>query len=178
MTVTYDRPDPVPPILDALLSALTDALAATTAGAPGHMVIGHGSAVALDCAPMGWVRPVLIYPSAETFGSPDGYSPRKQPFRWAIDVELGVIRCVRGVKEHNHRPILPTPAEVTADSATILDDTRALRSVVQYLHPWRDPAQRTEVLIRRWQPIAAQGGVAGGTIQITVSFADCKPTVT
>jgi hypothetical protein len=172
-TVTFG-PDPVAGILDALLSTLAGALAATSGGLPPRMEVGNGLAVVFDSAPMGWVRPVRVYPSQLALGQEDSqFVPRKQPFRWAVDVELGVIRCISTVQSTQNQPVLPSASQITSDSATLADDGRALRAAVQFLYP-----RRGDVLIRAWQPLPSAGGVGGSAIQVTVPFSDCKPTVT
>lgn len=175
-TVTWPagQADPVASILDQLQTVLTDALNGTTAQAPARVEIAYGTRPTFDEADMAWVMPLQVYPSQEAFGQQDArYTPRKQPFRWAVDVEVGVIRCGAVIGSADNRAVVPAGSAITAVSATVLEDARAIRAVAQFLHPWRG-----DVLQGKWQPIGPQGGVAGGAIQMTVPFADCKPTVT
>lgn len=173
-TVVFKGPDPVADILAKLTGNLTDALGATQAGVPPRLEQTYGTRPTLDSAPMAWVRMAQMFASTENFGQEDTvFVPRRVPFRWGVEVELGVIRCVTTVQAAANQPVLPSAAEITADTLMITEDARALRHAVQYLQEWQ-----RDVLWKPLQPIGPQGGTGGVTISIVVPFADCKPTIT
>lgn len=172
MTVIFNGVDPVADILDTFRTLLESTLTATPGGTPKRVIIGHGDGVTLDANEMAWIRPVRIYPSTEQFGQEDIMVMPRTIFQWAVDVELGVVRCTATLQSANNQPILPSADAVTADSARILADCRAMRHVVQYLYPGR-----RKTLVRPWQPTVSAGGTAGGTITVAVPFNDCAPTI-
>ena len=168
----FQGADQVPIILDTLMTALTDALGCTTRGVPPRMVTTYGSAATLDCPEMGWVRVVNMFPSTRTGGQQDMLPTRMaEVVRWYVQVELGVNRCVTTVESSNGQPLLPTPTQIAANTATLTEDARALRAVALLL-PER---ARRDMNISAWTPTPADGGSMGGTINLSLWFTDCTP---
>ena len=157
-------------IMDTALQTLAAELAGTVSGPIGHTFLVPGTAVAADwCCPgdcasgpcgQAWVRLVQLYPT-RVFPAPDATWSKVPSVDSAIQLELGVLRCVAGLGENGEAP---APEEMTADAIAALDDAAALRAAAQ-----RALAPR-RVVLGGYTAAGPQGYCAGGTQLFTAAI--------
>lgn len=167
-------PDPCRPrvafVVDALARALRDclceALADTVAGPVCRCSFMSGvSAIADICgvAPDGsegqaWVRMSRLFltrdfprPISDIFNCAAGL--------WAVEFELGVLRC-GVVPDEDGDP--PSAEELNCEAAKVMDDAYVLRTTAECCIPSHYPTVPGE-----WQPLSS-GGCIGGKVTVMV----------
>lgn len=155
-------------LLATTAAALGANLAETVSGEVGHTFLVPGAAVAADwCCPgdcqgpcgQAWVRLVQYYPSRAFPALDAAWS--KVPGETAVQLEVGVLRCVAGLTDDGSPP---TPEAMTADAVAALDDVGALRTTaLGALAPRR-------VVVGPYSAVGPQGYCAGGTLLFTVAL--------
>lgn len=146
-------------ILSVLEGVLACAYAELTP-APAWQAVVPGLEAVLDecCSGQVWVRLVQMQPR----------SNRDCITAWDATVEVGVARCVAVVDDQGNSP---TSAEVQADAAQLLADMEALQRALECCAKTVPNVHRA--IIGTWNPLAVDGGCAGGTWNATVTVPDC-----
>lgn len=81
---------------------------------------------------------------------------------WQVTLSINIIRCI-AVVDDTGAP--PTPEEIENDGQVVLDDLATIQQVILC-----NPLTRSIV---SWQPLASQGGCAGGAWTFTVRIDAC-----
>lgn len=159
------------PLAQLLLSCLQEALTTDHPNPPLHFSLRIGEEIAQDmsqyndlcCEGLAYVKIVNTYPS-DNFPEPnDTYIPCGAN-QWAVDLELGVLRCAPvGDIEY-----VPTDAEWTATAEQVAHDQAALRQAVACFRDALEPG--TPWIPRNGAPISPQGGCTGCTQVVTVGL--------
>jgi hypothetical protein len=83
-------------------------------------------------------------------------------------VEIGIVRCARGVLQDDGQP--PPASDVTADAQRQATDREALKQAI--LCCWG--VEGRDLLGLTWEPIEPQGGCVGGIWTLTLRNASCR----
>ena len=160
------------PLAEELLACLCTALDDSPAGPPCICCLSPGpEPMECNTGPegegVGWVRVVRIFPTAARFPIPATDPQRCLTGAYAVELELGVYRCVSVVDDQGDPP---TCAQRTADAEKLLGDAAALRRAVCCF-----TQQGRQMIVGEWRPLGPSGGCAGGAMTVTVEAADCCP---
>lgn len=166
---------------DELLACLCSLLDDTVGGPVCRCSLRHGvppptADFCCDCGTgegEAWVMVSAIYPSTRF---PDeelsvGNCVRNE---WAVELTLGVYRCVR--VGDGQSP--PTAEELRADTEKIMDDAAAMRCAITCCLPDNPLLDGSDILPGRWSPIESSGGCGGGTMIVTLRASGHCPTPT
>lgn len=156
-------PDPVLEKACELLETVKGRLAQTEAGAPERAsLVPGGAAVAWDdcCAGQLWVRVGRIFAS-ERFPEPATGALRCETTTWAVEYEVGVLRCASTLDE-NGEP--PSTAQLFGDVERTMADAAGMRQALLYDFG----GAHSLVAIGQWLPTEVEGDCVGGTMTVTV----------
>jgi hypothetical protein len=149
--------DPVVmPLAEEMLACLEEEIA-KVAFPPARVGLRPGSVVDFllsttedeCCEGLAWVRPALFYPSADRF--PLQAEEPQIPYigSWAIQLELGAVRCAPTPPETS----IPTVAQWNEVVQKVMDDAAAFRRAICCFIA-ADPVNRKRnVLPGQWQPL-------------------------
>lgn len=159
------------PLAHLLLDCLRGAVTGTHPNPPLHFSLRIGEEIAQDlsqyddlcCEGLAYVKIMNTYPS-DNFPEPnDTYTPCGAN-QWAVDLELGVLRCAPvGTIDY-----VPTDADWTAAVEQVAHDQAALRQAVACFRDQLEPG--TPWIPRAGTSISPQGGCTGSTQVVTVGF--------
>lgn len=163
------------PLAEDLLSCLCAELADTIGGPPCVCCLSPGPEPMECCqCPAGegnaWVRVVRIFPTTAKFPTPstDPSPGRCVTGLYAVELELGVYRCVSTLDDDGRAP---SCAERTSDAEKILDDAAAMRRAVSCCFAVRG----RQMIVGEWRSRGPDGGCAGGAMTVIVEADDCCP---
>lgn len=164
----------VAPLLRALRDCLCAQLQTSPLGGTCRCMIVHSSALPVmdgcDCSCDGgtqgdaWVRLVRLDPDTALFATIASVCPPG----WQAVIELGTYRCVPIPEEGVE--ILPE-SQVDATTMNLLGDMHALLRTVACCPVLRD----LSVGVEFYSPIGAEGGCAGGILQLRVALSGGPP---
>lgn len=129
------------------------------------------------CEGLGWVRPAGFYPSSQVFPTQDESAQKQGTLAWAIQLELGIVRCAPTPDENS----IPSQADWLAVTQAVMDASAAMRRALCCFIE-ADPVRRKQnVLPGIWQPVAVEGGCVGGILPVVLrgpacDCADAGPT--
>ena len=166
--------DPIAtPVATALLSCLTaqmnelpspPARIEIRAGAEGGPLIGPN--VDECCAGLAWVRVASVYPSWDSFPSPDNTWLPCGPLAYAVVLEMGSAFCMPWSDSDQAMDNMDPPS--TADWATahttLMQHQTLMRRAAACC--WPHTVRRA---VGEWNPLSVEGGCMGGTLRVTVS---------
>ncbi len=175
-------PDPIgTPVAQQLLTCLTTQLAQLPrppkytqlrVGAETGPLIGEN--VDECCAGLAWVRIASIYPSWDSFPSPDNTWLPCGPLAYAVVLEMGVAFCMPWSDSDDsfeNRDPPNTTDWSNAFTTQMQHQTLMRRAAACCWHPTQRRA------VGEWNPLSVEGGCTGGTLRVTVSVpapcADC-----
>lgn len=120
------------------------------------------------CSGVAWVRPVTFVPSSGTFPAQDDTPSVAGTLAWAVTLEMGVIRCA---------PTPPASQIITSEqwetlAQEVMDDAAAMRRALCCFGELARNRMKN-MLPGSWDPIAVEGGAAGGTLTVTVRGPAC-----
>lgn len=120
------------------------------------------------CIGIGWVRMVAMSPTRD-FPLPDADTMNCPPDQWAVQIELGLDRCVPLVSDIDpSKP--PTTAQWLAATQRAMDDGAALRRAACCLgevYGW------SYVLVGTLGPLENEGTCTGMVLGVTVAANAC-----
>lgn len=126
------------------------------------------------CEGLAWVRPMAFYPMGDTF--PDQLPAPIQGAlagakAWVVQLELGAVRCFPTPDATS----IPTGDQWDAATQAVMDDAAAMRRALCCMVAWYQQTYRntTRVLPGIWQPLATEGGCAGGILPVTLLGPAC-----
>lgn len=120
------------------------------------------------CSGLAWVRPAAFYPSSDTFPGQDEAPNPKGTLAWAVQLELGAIRCAPTPGPNR----IPTGAEWDAVTQAVMDDAAAMRrAICCFMDAGRNRAKN--MLPGLWSPLSVQGGCVGGVMTVTLRGPAC-----
>ena len=121
------------------------------------------------CQGLAWVRPALFYPSSDRF--PLQAEEPQVPYvgSWAIQLEMGAVRCAPTTPETS----IPSVAEWNAVVQKVMDDAAAMRRAICCFIDIDPVNRKRNVLAGQWQPLDVEGGCVGGTLTVTVRGPAC-----
>lgn len=165
------------PLAQALLACLCSALDDTVGGPVCSCCLAPGPEPVdcCDCAEgegKAWVRVVRIFPTTSRFPQQALDPGACRTGGWAVELELGVARCVATIDDDGNPPSCD---DRNADTIKILEDAAAMRAAVSCCYPSTDLGRAWRSVPGQWTPIAPAGGCAGGTMLVTIESADCCP---
>jgi hypothetical protein len=120
------------------------------------------------CDGLAWVRPVNFFPSSGTFPAQDESPLPKGISAWAVNLEMGAVRCSPTPEPTS----IPDQAEWLAVVQAVMDDAAAMRRALCCFIDARPGRART-VIPGLWQPLSVQGGCVGGILQVTLRGPAC-----
>jgi len=133
-------------------------------------VVDHLLSMGQDecCQGLAWVRPVSFFPSSGAFPVQDEVPPRGGMAAWAVNLEMGVIRCAPTPGADR----IPTGQEWDDTVQAVMDDAAAMRRA---LCCFMDlvPGRANRMVPGIWQPISVEGGCVGGILPLTVRGPVC-----
>lgn len=124
-----------------------------------------------DCAEgegNAWVRVVRVFPTAARFPIPAADPNRCVTGLYAVELELGVYRCVSVIDDDG---VPPSCEQRTADTEKVLDDAAAMRRAVVCCFV----ARGRQAIVGEWRGRGPDGGCAGGAMTVLVEAGDCCP---
>jgi hypothetical protein len=138
----------------------------------GEVPFSAGLSEDLCCEGFAWVRVLGITPSIR-FPQPDNTPNDCQKSSWAIELEMGVIRCMPFGDEYAG----PTCDQWTAAFLQVDEDAASMRRALCCIYAEID-ANTTlveQVVVGEWTPINNQGGCIGGSMPVTfqVNCSEC-----
>lgn len=120
------------------------------------------------CDGLAWVRPVTFFPSSDTFPVQDDTPTPKGITGWAVQLEIGAIRCAPTPPPSR----IPTESEWNLLTQAVMDDAAAFRRAVCCFGELA--YGRLKVMTAQpWLPISLEGGCTGGVMSITVRAPAC-----
>lgn len=168
------------PLAESLLACLCGELDDTVGGPVCTCCLSPGPEPA-DCCPCdggdgkAWVRVIRIFATGARFALPALDPSACKTGALAVELELGVYRCVSTIDDEGNSP---TCDQRNADAAKILDDAAAMRRAVKCCFPATDEGTHRQVIIGDWRSLGPEGGCAGGALTVTIEAADCCPPAT
>lgn len=165
------------PIAQALLACLCAELDDTVGGPVCTCCLAPGAepVECCECAEgegKAWVRVVRIWPTGARWPLPAADPAACRVGGYAVELELGVVRCVSTIDDDGSPP---TCDDRTADTVKILEDAAAMRAAASCCFPGTDLGRAWRSIPGEWRPIEPQGGCAGGTLLVTIESGDCCP---
>jgi hypothetical protein len=121
------------------------------------------------CAGLAWVRPASFWPSSASFPVQDATPLPKGTNAWAVQLELGAIRCMPTPDENE----IPTEEQWDAVTQAVMDDAAAMRRAICCFIDAGTRSRSGRVLPGIWQPLQISGGCAGGILPVTVQGPAC-----
>lgn len=118
------------------------------------------------CSGLMWVRWNRIYPSGDGFPAADNLVGRCGIERWAVEFELGAVRCA----PVGDVDTLPTCDEWEATTLGTYDDGAAIRRA---LCCFISSSPYSLVFVGDGLPMTTEGGCVGVTYKITVAADNC-----
>lgn len=175
--LTVPTVGPVDPIADPVANALLVCLTAQMnelvsppakielrAGAEGGPLIGPN--VDECCAGLAWVRVASVYPSWDSFPSPDNTWLPCGPLAYAVVLEMGSAFCMPWSDSSQEWDNVDPPS--TADWAnahtTLMQHQTLMRRAAACCFP-----HTQHRAVGEWNPLSVEGGCMGGTLRVTVS---------
>lgn len=133
----------------------------------GQVPYSVGLSEDLCCTGLAWVRVVSITPSIR-FPQPDLTPNDCQRSSWAVEFEMGAVRCMPFGDENAG----PTCDQWTATFLQVDEDAAAMRRALCCLYDLiADNLTMVEqVVSSSWTPVDSQGGCIGGTMNVTVQI--------
>lgn len=139
-------------------------------------VVDHLISTSQDecCEGLAWVRPMAFYPMGATFPNqleiPDN-STKAGTKAWVVQLELGAVRCFPTPGPQS----IPTAEDWDTATQAVMDDAAAMRRAICCMIDWYKETYRNaqRVLPGIWQPIATEGGCAGGILPVTIMGPAC-----
>jgi hypothetical protein len=131
----------------------------------GQVPFDVGLSQDLCCEGFAWVRVLRIFPSVN-FPNPDSIPNDCQNSSYAVEFELGAIRCLPFGSEHAG----PTCDEWTSVFTQVDEDAASMRRAICCIRDLQD-ANMTfidQIIVGEWIPIDGQGGCIGGQMNVTV----------
>ena len=126
------------------------------------------------CSGLAWVRIDSIFPSWDSFPSPDDTWTPCGPFAYGVRLEMGIAFCMPWSTSDDTLDNIDPPSSAdwaTAAATQMVHQTLMRRTAACC---WR-PTQRRAV--GAWSPLPVEGGCTGGKLLVTVSVltpcADC-----
>lgn len=179
LTATLNVPtlgptDPIAtPVANALLACLTAQMSELPspparieirAGAEGGPLIGPN--VDECCAGLAWVRVASVYPSWDSFPSPDNTWNPCGPLAYAVVLEMGSAFCMPWSDSDQAFDNMDPPSTTDWSNAhtTLMQHQNLMRRAAACCFL---PTQRRAV--GEWNPLSVEGGCMGGTLRVTVS---------
>jgi hypothetical protein len=163
------------PIAQALLACYEEEIAkvldppASVGLRPGQQVDALLSVNEDECCNgLAWVRVNRVFPSSiEPFPLQDQVSQNCSPQGWAIELEMGAVRCAPTPNAYS----IPTNAEWGALVEKQMQDAAAMRRAVICCFGDLD----IPYLFGDWNPLPVSGRCSGGTTNVTVAaeYLDC-----
>lgn len=123
------------------------------------------------CEGIAWVRPGPMFPS-QNFPEQDTQPSGTPTNQWAIQVELGIERCIPIVSNAEGNDANPTAAQWQAATQAAMDDRAALRRTICCIQAL---VGKRKVVVGQITPLE-NGGICGGEIvilTIAVEACDC-----
>jgi len=171
---TLGPTDPIAtPVANALLACLTAQMSELPsppskieirAGAEGGPLIGPN--VDECCAGLAWVRVASVYPSWDSFPSPDNTWLPCGPLAYAVVLEMGSAFCMTWSDSDQAIDNMDPPS--TADwlnaHTTLMQHQTLMRRAAACC--WPHTVRRA---VGEWNPLSVEGGCLGGTLRVTVS---------
>lgn len=173
--------DAVMPLAERLLDCLCALLESTVGGPVCHCCLYPGRTVPVDhcceCPGSGegqaWVRIERIYPTSGRFPARANHAaePCGNGGGWAVELMMGVYRCVSTLDEAGN----PPPCQdIWADAAKLSSDAAAMRAAATCCFP----GEGIEAVPGDYEPLDADGGCGGGTMTVIARFDECCPDLT
>lgn len=166
------------PVMQALLTCLTQELAHTAKGVPAHMRLTPGDLVVAAltdtvdecCEGIGSVRLVRYFPTDAFPAEAQRPASEGGPVSWAAELELQVVRC--GAQPGPN--MTPADADLVADAVAATEDQAAMRRAVCCLGE-SGAAGVLDYVYGAGEATSADGGCIGGTLMATfqVECAEC-----
>lgn len=120
------------------------------------------------CSGLAWVRPVTFFPSSGAFPAQDEAPLPKGVSAWAVQLEMGVVRCV---PTPDHNSIITTQQWDNLTQA-VMDDAAAMRRALCCFGELGRSRVRN-MLPGLWTPLDVEGGATGGTLGVTLRGPVC-----
>lgn len=120
------------------------------------------------CQGLAWVRPVTFAPSSAVFPVPDSTPVKTGVRSWAVQLEIGAIRCAPTPDEHH----IPTAEEWDETTQAVMDDAAAMRRAVCCFAELKQ-GRWGRMVVGAWTPLPVEGGCVGGTLVVTVQGPAC-----
>jgi hypothetical protein len=118
------------------------------------------------CAGLAWVRVANVYPSWDSFPSPDYDWLPCGPLAYAVVLEMGSAYCMPWSDSDDSFENIDPPS--TADWQTAFTTQQQHQTLMRRAAACCfAPTQRRAV--GEWNPLPVEGGCTGGTIRVTVS---------
>lgn len=132
-------------------------------------VVDHLISLAEDecCDGLAWVRPGQFYPSSD-FPSQDQEPLPKGTVGWAIQLEMGAVRCA----PTPDADAIPTGDQWSDVTQAVMDDAAAMRRAVCCFIS-AEAGRNRKVLPGIWEPLSVQGGCVGGILPVTILGPAC-----
>lgn len=123
----------------------------------------------LCCTGLAWARVVSIVPSVR-FPQQDTEPNDCQKSSWAVELELGAVRCMPFGDENAG----PTCDQWTAAFLQVDEDAASMRRALCCVYGLiaTNATLIEQVVVGAWTPINNQGGCIGGTMNVTLQL-DC-----
>ena len=164
----------MPVILQAMSCLQTEALKVANPPAAFHIRPGANFTAMADshndecCAGIAWVRPGVMYES-EPFPTQKSDASLIESFTWAVQVELGIIRCIPVIGE-GRGDVIPSATQWLAATVEAMDDAAALRRAICCL---RDVYGQDAVIAGQIQPLENEGNCGGQSVIVTLRVQSC-----
>lgn len=128
---------------------------------PGRAFLNPGGPVPWDscCEGQVWVRIISITPVLPRNAGPASSSC---PVGWRLVLGVGALRCVEVVRDDGTPP---TAREVTDDAQQMMEDAANLLNALT--------CSDLDLALGQWGPVGADGGCAGGEVQVTSTLMFC-----
>jgi hypothetical protein len=168
--------DPVvmPILIRAMGCLQVEALKVTNPPANFHVRPGGSFAAFADqyrdecCEGVAWVRPALQY-ETDDFPAARGEASRIDPAYLAVQVELGILRCLVTQGPEGEGTV-PTAQQWLDAAQNSMDDMAALRRAVCCI---RDAYGTDAVIVGQYEPLDNEGNCAGNRVVVTIRAALC-----
>jgi len=174
LTVPTGPADPIAtPVAEELLACFTAQLMELpNPPANIHMRVGtdtgplYGPNVDECCAGLAWIRIAGVYPSWDSFPSPDNDWTPCGPLAYAVQLEMGMAFCMPWADSEDGFENLdpPSQADWAQAAVTQMQHQNLMRKTAACCFR---PTQRR--VVGEWSPLPVEGGCTGGKLLVTVS---------
>lgn len=128
---------------------------------PAKAFLNPGGPVPWDecCDGQAWVRIVSMTPLRQR-----GVGPTSAAciVGWQVVLAAGVLRCIEVIDDAGRAP---TDVEMTRDAAQMISDAASLLQALA--------CSDLPLALGAWAPLGAEGGCAGGEVQMTATLTTC-----